>query len=92
MRGAPIPASVRAEVRERSGGYCEIGLPGCWRRAIEMHHKKSRARGGTNTALNIVDACTPCHHKITIHYPGTGKWRTHSWQKEGEGELDVEKC
>ena len=89
-RGVPIPNKVRKAVRERSEGLCEIGLPRyCTRTATEMHHKKSRGRGGSNDPdLNILHACNGCHWAITNHKPGTAKYRTHSWQKEGENEAN----
>lgn len=87
-RGKPIPPKVRAQVLYRSGGVCEAKIqPGCMWFAKEMHHLKSRGRGGSNDPNNIFHICPPCHHKITIHFPGTEKFRKHSWEIEGSPSL-----
>ncbi len=90
-RGKPIPAKVRAEVVARSHGLCEIRLVqyGCVTFGSDMSHRKSRARGGSNEAGNLDHACRPCHRAVEEHRPGTERWRTFSWQKEGERESDA---
>jgi len=71
-RGGPLKANpsndyereldaVRRLIRQRSGGQCEIGLPGCQEGARHLHHRKLRSRGGTNDAHNLLDACAACH-------------------------------
>lgn len=89
MRGKPIPQKVREAVRERSRGLCEARLDGCRWSATEMHHVKSRARGGPNTAENIKHLCWSCHMKVTTHAPGTAHLRTQSWQAVGATEADA---
>lgn len=55
-----IPAEVRAAVRRRSGGRCEVRLDGCSGRATGQHHRLKR-RAGVHTAENLVDVCRECH-------------------------------
>jgi hypothetical protein len=58
-----IPAAIRAKVRERSGGMCEV----CHvRPATDQHHRQFRSRGGEHIVENLVDICGPgnafgCH-------------------------------
>lgn len=58
-----IPAKVRKEVRERSGGICEFTWEGprCTNTAHEMHHVLARSQGGKHTPDNLMDSCFPCH-------------------------------
>lgn len=78
-------ATVR-EVEERSGGRCEAGLPGCRGAATQLHHKKYKSRGGSDAAINLAHLCDACHEAVHRHRPNTEKFRTHSWQNEGEHE------
>ena len=55
-----IPADVRAAVRSRSRGRCEIRLPGCSGGAASMHHRLKR-RAGVHTLENILHTCANCH-------------------------------
>jgi hypothetical protein len=63
-----IPAKVRADLRERSGGCCErCGKPF----ANNAHHRKNRSQGGQDTLSNLLMLCgsgtTGCHGYITEH-------------------------
>jgi hypothetical protein len=55
-----IPPEIRAAVRRRSGGRCEIRSEGCSGAAWHMHHRLKRAHG-VHTVENIVDTCGNCH-------------------------------
>ena len=55
-----IPLDVRAAVRRRSEGRCEIRLDGCSGTATGMHHRLKRTHG-VHTLENIVDTCVNCH-------------------------------
>lgn len=55
-----IPPEVRAAVRRRSGGRCEIRSEGCSGRAQHQHHRLKR-RHGVHTPENLVDCCWNCH-------------------------------
>ena len=89
MRGRQVSAQVKREVQARSRGLCEAQVsPVCAKAGQDYHHRKSRARGGSNEAKNIAFVCRPCHDAIELHFPGTSKWRTYSWQPEGQTEED----
>lgn len=85
-RGEPIPEETRLALWARSGGRCEIQLAGCWRKAADPHHRKSRARGGSNDLINLLAVCPHCHRAVTDHAQGTWRYRTHSWDPEGTDE------
>lgn len=61
-----IPPAIRAQVRERSGGVCEVCHSA---RATDQHHRQFRSRAsrdGAHTVENLVDICGPgnafgCH-------------------------------
>jgi 5-methylcytosine-specific restriction endonuclease McrA len=87
VRAQPIPERVRREIKSRSGGLCEAQLATvCAYYGSDIHHRKSRARGGSNHPSNLLNVCRPCHSAIEAHKIGTGRFRTHSFQEEGVGE------
>lgn len=55
-----VPDSVRAEVRRRSEGHCEL----CGSSGDHMHHRKQRALGGRHEAANLLHVCWLCHDDI----------------------------
>ena len=92
-RGIPIPQSTIDFIRRRARNRCEAALGGtvagiCETRIAELHHIKARSRGGSNYPINLLAVCRPCHDAIERHRPGTDKFRTWSWQKEGSRESD----
>lgn len=58
-----VPPAVRAQVRGRSGGVCEV----CHQHpATDQHHRQYRSRGGQHVVENLIDICGPgnafgCH-------------------------------
>lgn len=55
-----IPARVRKQVHERSGGICEfVDKHGnrCTFWGTCLHHRKKRSQGGKHTAENLADSC-----------------------------------
>lgn len=61
-----IDPALRAEVRERAGGRCELcsePLGRTW----EAHHRKLRSRGGQDSACNLVALCHLCHRRCHSH-------------------------
>lgn len=56
----------------------------CWKqRSIDVHERKSRARGGSITdETNLVCLCRPCHDLITREPEEAAKrgWLLHSWE------------
>lgn len=70
-----VPRDVRAELVKRSGGKCEIRLPGfCQGAGMETSHRKNRKSGGRHGAARVecdrlsalMDACSMCHHLVTV--------------------------
>jgi len=71
-RGTQVPASVRAEVRERDGGCAgqRIGWPGDHRTALQLDHVRASGALGVksrSTADNAVMLCLECHDWKTSH-------------------------
>lgn len=64
-----VPADVRDALQERSSGWCEAQLPGCWAMATDPHHRVIRQRGGrhgeakqrSDRLSGLVYLCRPCH-------------------------------
>jgi len=55
-----------------------------------VHHKKLRKRGGTDSPENTMKVCFDCHRAIHDHMgEWTKRYRTFSWQIEGQSEEDV---
>ena len=59
-----IPAALRAQLVERSGGWCEARLPGCTGRATDACHRVTRGMGGRlddGYLSNLWHGCRTCH-------------------------------
>lgn len=64
-----VPVDTSAGLTVRSGGVCEIALPGCWGRATDPSHRITQKTGGRHGAAkvehdrlsNVVHGCRPCH-------------------------------
>lgn len=54
----------RAEFLERRL-FCEAGLPGCGRHAVEVHHMAGRAPSVFFRQDLWKALCTPCHVRVT---------------------------
>lgn len=68
-RPTGFPAVVREQIRERSGGRCEIRWACDGDTATQIHHRRPRGMGGsrrpsTNLASNGINACTLCHRWV----------------------------
>lgn len=85
-----MPAGLRAALVARSGGRCEIALPGCLGAATDPAHRIGRGMGGrhgdaktTNDRLsNVLHACRVCHDH-THHNDAAAKddgLRLERWQ------------
>lgn len=57
--------SARLLVKRRSGGLCELVLPGCTVWATDWCHRIARGRGGKWTASDGLHGCRSCHWAIT---------------------------
>lgn len=64
-----VPDDLRADLKKRSKGYCEMALPGCLGVATDPAHRISRKTGGRKRAGKarldrlsvILHACRRCH-------------------------------
>lgn len=66
-RGSKAAAmkKARAEVVERSQGRCEAAIEGvCVVQGSQVHHKRRRSQGGTDTVDNLILVCHRCHDHI----------------------------
>jgi hypothetical protein len=77
---------ARPIVRERSGGACEVCIPGvCLGRATNMHHRKPESHGGESVPVNLLHVCgsgtTGCHGYIEHHRAESYEngWLVRSW-------------
>lgn len=78
---------ARRIVKRRSGGDCELRIPGsCLGRAETMHHRRKQSQRGPWTPSNLVHTCGDgtrgCHGLITntrTEYYESG-WLVHSWE------------
>jgi hypothetical protein len=60
-RRAGFSEDVKAQVRARSGGWCEAKIEGwCSFRATHIHHILPR-RFNDHTLANALHCCTHCH-------------------------------
>lgn len=70
-----VPDGVRAALKERSGGWCEIVVPGCLGAATDPAHRIKRGMGGrkgaarkaSNQLANLLYACRRCHEECHRH-------------------------
>lgn len=64
-------AKVRKQIKQRSGGQCEVfnegflGLVRCEKKATQIHHMLTKARGGEHlddhTNYHLIHLCTEHH-------------------------------
>lgn len=76
-----FPEEVKANVRRRSGNWCEVrAAEVCTGQAAEFHHRKLR-RHGDNREVNCLHVCDPCHdHVHGVDGRGSiGKSRLMGW-------------
>ena len=72
-----MPTDVAEAVRMRSGGQCEarvsdqcrdfmrtVGQP---MGGAELHHRKTRKQGGSDTPANLLACCRWCHAWVHAH-------------------------
>lgn len=82
----PGEDKVRAALRERSGGWCEVAIPGvCLGRATNYQHRINRSQQGAYVLSAALDCCgsgtTGCHGAI---HAGPARayrngWSVRSW-------------
>ena len=77
-----VPPKVRAALRERSDGMCEIAAPGCTGVATDFAHRKKVGAGGRKGAAarahhvlaNALASCRSCHANCHAA-PAAAYWR-----------------
>lgn len=88
--GKPLPRRrkrVRRRSRPSNGIVDDLGtcmFPGCPRPAANRHHRKTRARGGSDRPENLINLCRP-HHMWVHDNPRLGHQLgllRHSWEAE----------
>jgi hypothetical protein len=70
-----VPVDTSAEMTVRSGGVCEVALPGCTGRGRHPSHRITQKAGGRHGAAkvdhdrlsNVMHACPRCHDWIGAH-------------------------
>lgn len=85
---SPLLRKSKRQLRERSGGLCEVQLPEiCTGRYEQANHVKPRARGGSDRLANLDAVCTPCHQHLTTHPDEAHRLglTLHSWDEERSG-------
>lgn len=80
MKARPLPASVRRQIRDRSGGLCELQ---CGRTATEVHHRKLRSQGGRHELSNLLHLCSKDHREAhdNPELAYALGWLVHSWER-----------
>jgi 5-methylcytosine-specific restriction endonuclease McrA len=76
--------SRRRRLPVKPSGFCVAALPGCHGRAVHVHHRKPRGRGGSDAAANLAALCASCHRWIHEHPAAANArgWLLHSWETE----------
>jgi 5-methylcytosine-specific restriction endonuclease McrA len=63
-----ILREARFRVFPRDGWKCQARIADdCNDRAEQLHHVRSRARGGSHEDENLLSVCRSCHQWITHH-------------------------
>jgi hypothetical protein len=70
---------AKETVSGRSGGWCEIRLPGCFGRALDWHHRQNRTQGGLWQASNGIHGCRFCHEQITNTRGNRALYEFYGW-------------
>lgn len=92
-----VPPKVRAALRARSGGVCEIQLPGCTGTAVDPSHRKKVGAGGRHgeakvahdVLSNLLDACRADHDELHRR-PAWAKHPSRGWMlDEGQDPVRV---
>lgn len=70
---------ARKRVKARSGLKCEIRLLGCYRIALDWHHRKNRSQGGLWQASNGLHICRFCHSAVTNTNGNRALYEANGW-------------
>ena len=58
---------MRPAIEKRSKGMCEAQTEKCVGAGKQVHHRKLRSQGGSNSEVNLLYVCFPCHEWIHAH-------------------------
>ena len=86
----PIPRSTVKKIYELRGGLCEACGTS---EELQIHHKLYRSRGRGRKDINAIEnlalLCYTDHNKTHSGDKSMARFRTRSWQKMGESEVDL---
>ena len=88
-RGERISPLAVAIVYERDEGCCIHCKKKIQYGRFSIHHKKYRSRGGSNDPINLCLLCLECHTATHDGKKSHAKYRTASYQKEGQSEDEL---
>jgi hypothetical protein len=60
-------SKIKPELFAECGGLCQLKLPGCTGKAVDLHHRFPKGRGGLSVKANGVPGCRHCHDWIKAH-------------------------
>ncbi|MEU4558593.1 hypothetical protein AB0F72_09385 [Actinoplanes sp. NPDC023936] len=93
--GSIVPPKVRAALKQRSGGVCEIQTPGCGGLATDDSHRLKVGMGGRRGAAaarhhvlsQLLHSCRSCHRGLH-EAPAAAYWQGRML-REGEDPREV---
>jgi hypothetical protein len=60
--------AISAQVRKRSGGWCEDhAMRGLKVKGVEVHHIRPLSKGGRTVLSNLLHLCAECHNRRHNH-------------------------
>ena len=85
--------ATHGEVYDRADFRCEIAVPGVctmpYSVGLHLHHRKTRAQGGENSALNLLALCAACHAHAHAHPAKAYSmgWLVKGWEEPADVEV-----
>jgi hypothetical protein len=81
-RQPAVPVDTAVQLRERSQGWCEIQMEGCFGRAVHPHHRITTKSGGRHGAAKVehdqlsdlLHLCWYCHDVVTREPKWAKRW------------------
>lgn len=84
---------LRRRLYDLKQGKCDChGKPQPWpgHNIWDPSHRKPRSLGGSDDLVNLDLLCRATHEATHERRAGTERWRTKSWQPEGQSEAEAE--